>query len=366
MKFSQFGDTQKLEREVNECIDYLNRLIWSDTYQMQYFIVPKLNLILRSDLDISLFLDVTKEYRSNKQLLTRVAALLYIFTIAGILRLRLGRFFLKNFLLKGHDFYPIIIGGNNRLRFIDSSNSNALLIAKNSYSILFTKNAIRAYSSTSFSDLKIIPEIMSINDRVYFEKQIKGLAINRIAFTKTQNTSVNNALNSFFLRQKDLTRDIPFNTFLRYKKFILKYFLIKAGSKTKLDLYKTFVTVCDKAEDDYKMIDISVCPSHGDLNRGNIFLDQNRVMVIDWEYFMYRYAKYDFIIFSNNLRHQSLSDYVKFFNENNHSDFNIIVFLIEDLFFRILNFKDDVIDSQLHVDTLIELIYKNLLTFRPN
>ena len=124
-------------------------------------------------------------------------------------------------------------------------------------------------------------EIMPVNDRVYFEKQIKGLAINRIALTKTQNTSVNNALDSFFLRQKDLTRDISLNTFLRYKKFILKYFLIKATSKTKLNLYETFITVCNKVEQDYKNINISVCPSHGDLNRGNIFLDQDcRVLLL--------------------------------------------------------------------------------------
>lgn len=225
MKFSQFGDTKKLEREVNECIDYLNGFLWSDIHQKQYFIVPKLNLIMRSKLDVYLFLDVTKEYRSNKRFLTRFAALLYIFIIVGILKLGLGRFFLKDISLKGSDFYPIIIGGNNRLRFVDSSNSNALLIAKNPNSLLFTRNALRAYCQASFSDLNVIPQIIPINDRVYLEKQIDGLAINRVALTNAQNESVNAVLDSFFARQADLSKEISVSTLTRYKKSILKNFL---------------------------------------------------------------------------------------------------------------------------------------------
>tara|TARA_B110000046_G_scaffold62680_1_gene70193 strand:- start:2070 stop:3170 length:1101 start_codon:yes stop_codon:yes gene_type:complete len=361
MKFSQFGDTQKLEREVDECIDYLNGVLWSDTHQKQYFIVPKLNLILRSNLDVYLFLDVTKEYRSNKRFLTRVAALLYIFTIAGILKLRLGRFFLKDISLEGSDFYPIIIGGNNRLRFVDSSNSNALLIAKNSNSLLFTRNALRAYCQANFSDLDLIPQIIPINDRVYLEKQIDGLAINRIALTDAQNESVNNSLDSFFARQQDLSRDISVSTFLRYKKSILQNFSSGAKSRHISKLYKLFNSVSDKIEQYFGITEVPVSHSHGDLNRGNVFLDQDRVSIIDWEYFMYRYAKYDAILYKHDLRHQPLSAYVEFIKGKQHLDFNVILFLLEELSFRILNFKEDIADSQVYVDTLVELIYENLL-----
>ena len=361
MKFSQFGDTQKLEREVGECIDYLNGFLWSDIHQKQYFIMPKLNLILRSNLDVYLFLDVTKEYRSNKRFLTRVAALLYIFTIAGILKLRLGRFFLKDISLEGSDFYPIIIGGNNRLRFVDSSNSNALLIAKNSNSLLFTRNALRAYCQANFSDLDLIPQIIPINDRVYLEKQIDGLAINRIALTDAQNESVNNSLDSFFARQQDLSRDISVSTFLRYKKSILQNFSSGAKSRHISKLYKLFNSVSDKIEQYFGITEVPVSHSHGDLNRGNVFLDQDRVSIIDWEYFMYRYAKYDAILYKHDLRHQPLSAYVEFIKGKLHLDFNVILFLLEELSFRILNFKEDIADSQVYVDTLVELIYENLL-----
>jgi hypothetical protein len=360
MKFSQFSDTQKLEREVAECINYLNGFLWSDKHKKQYFYVPKLNLILRSNIDVYLFLDVTEEYRSNKRFLTRVAALLYIFTIAGILKLRLGRYFLKDISLEGSDFYPIIIGGNNRLRFVDSSNSNALLIAKNSNSLLFTKNAMRAYGKADFSDLNVIPEIIPINDRVYLEKQIDGLAMNRITLTDAQTESVNNSLDSFFSRQVDLSRDISITTLLRYKKSILQNFLAEAKSGHVSKLYKLFNSVSDKVEQHFGVTEVPVSPSHGDLNRGNIFLDQDRVSIIDWEYFMYRYTKYDVILYKHDLRHQPLSAYVAFVKGKQYLDFNVILFLLEELFFRILNFKEDIADSQVYVDTVVELIYENL------
>ena len=109
---------------------------------------------------------------------------------------------------------------------------------------------------------------------------------------------------------------------------------------------------------------MSVSPSHGDLNRGNVFLDQDRVSIIDWEYFMYRYVKYDIILYRYDLRHQPLLDYVEFLKGKQHLDFNIILFLLEELFFRILNFKEDIADSQVYVDSIIELIYENLLIDR--
>lgn len=361
MKFSQFGDIQKLEREVDECIDYLNGFLWSDTSEKKYFIVPKLNLILRSNVHMYFFLDVTKEYRFNKRLQTMVAAHLYISIIAVILKLGLGRFFLKDISLKGSDFYPIIIGGNNRLRFVDSSNSNALLVSKNSNSLLFIRNAMRAYCQAKFFDLDLIPQIIPINNRVYLEKQIDGLAINRIALTDAQNKLVNTTLDSFFARQEALSKNVSVSVLLRYKKSILQNFLSKGKSDSISNLYKIFKNVSDKVEYNFGMVEISVCPSHGDLNRGNIFLDQDKVSIIDWEYFMYRYAKYDIILYRYDLRHQSLSAYVEFMRGKQHLDFNTILFLLEELFFRILNFKEDIADSQVYVDTVVELIYENLL-----
>ena len=360
MKFSQFEDRQKLERELLECVDYLNSILWSGIQQKHYLVLPKLNLILRSDISLYLFLDITKEYRSNKKFHIRAAAHLYIFAIIFILILKLGRFFFKGISLEGSDFYPVIIGGNNRLRFVDSSNSNALLIAKNPNSLLFTKNAVRAFCKSIFSDMDIIPRLLPINDRVYLEEQIEALAINRKTLTDVENEIINKTLEAFYVRQEDSSRDITIKSYFRYKRQILRKFSVEIDLPHISNLYKLFCSFGNKVEQHFGPTKISVCPSHGDLNRGNVFLNQDRVMIIDWEYFMYRYTKYDSILFKYDLRHQPLSAYLDFLKENN-SDFNVILFLLEELFFRILNFKEDVPDSQLYVDTLVELIEKKLL-----
>jgi len=248
MKFSQFSDFQNIELEVAECISYLNGFLWSDSKKHQYFFIAKLNLILRSNIDIHLFLDVTKEYRSNKRFLTRVLSLCYILMIAGILRFRLGRFILKGISLEGSELYPVIIGGNNRLRFVDSSNNNALVVAKNSNSLLFTRNAMRAYCKASFSELDVIPGIIPINDRVYFEKQINGLSINRISLSDSQKVIVTHSLDSFFLRQQELTRTISISTYLRYKRSILERFEVNAASAKISDLFRLFIIISEKVQ----------------------------------------------------------------------------------------------------------------------
>ena len=56
-----------------------------------------------------------------------------------------------------------------------------------------------------------------------------------------------------------------------------------------------------------------------------------------------------------------LVDLKKFFKGKGYLDFNVVLFLLEELSFRILNFKEDIADSQVYVDALVELIDQNLL-----
>ena len=106
--------------------------------------------------------------------------------------------------------------------------------------------------------------------------------------------------------------------------------------------------------------EVKITPSHGDLNRGNIFYGQNKVSIIDWEYYMYRYIDYDRIIYMNDLRHKSLSNFSNFIKQAEQYDFDSIIFLVEELLFRILNFKLDILDSQMHIDEISYLIKQNI------
>lgn len=361
MKFDQFTDTQKLKREVADSLGYVNKFLWSNAKQSNFLLIPRLNVLFREDSDISLFLDVTKEYRSHKNTFRRVLAICYIIITAALLRIRLASFFFKVVPLEISEFYPVVLGGNNRLRLIDSSNSNAILISKNTDNDFFTNNAINAYQQRKFSRLGMIPEILPINKTLYFEKQIEGLAINRNVLDILETDIVAKSIESFFSRQEALSRGISFDTFLRYKSAILVQFANTYKSEKTSKLVELFIDTGRQVGNYLGNVSVKICPSHGDLNRGNVFLDQNKVYIIDWEYYMYRYIDYDRVIYCNDLRHKTSADYLSFFKEYDSFDFCVLTFLLEELSFRILNFKSDVSDSQVFIDTISMLIKQEIL-----
>ncbi len=360
MKFTQFKDRANHLREIEECVGYLNRHLWSDQKKTVFIEVPRLNLILRRDSDASLFLAVTKEYRSHKNFGKRLLAFGYIGLIALLLKLKLSTYFLNILILDVSEFYPVILGGNNRLRFIDSSNSNAILISKNTNSDFFTNNAINAYQQGYFSNLDVIPPVLAVTKKLYFEKQIDGLAINRFSLSDSESTVVDNSLNSLFKIPEKLCSVVSLEVFLKCKAEVLINYSNTFKSEKNSELIKLFFSVTEQVRRNFGDSEVKIAPSHGDLNRGNVFYGQNKVSIIDWEYYMYRYIDYDKVIYTNDLRHKSLSDYSIFMKQTDKHDFDTVIFLVEELLFRILNFKLDILDSQMHIDEISYLIKQNI------
>lgn len=361
MKFDQFTNIQNLEDEISDSIYAVNQFLLSDLKLSKFILIPRLNVLFRADANISLFLDVTKEYRSHTNINRRLLAIFYIGIIAVLLKFRVANYFFKVISLEVSEFYPVILGGNNRLRIIDSANSNALLVSKNTGNEFFTKNAIKAFQQGEFLSLGAIPEVLAINNTLYFERQIKGLAINRRVMCSDETDIVTNQISNFFSVQETLSRNISIRAFMRYKTAILIHFANISKSDKTSNLVELFISVGRQVEHHLGNISIIICPSHGDLNRGNVFLDKKDVHIIDWEYYMYRCIDYDRVIYDNELRHIVLSDYLEFFKKSDLFDFSALIFLLEELSFRILNFKSDVSDSQLFIDTITMLIKQEIL-----
>ena len=360
MKFSQFEDRENHLREIEECVGYLNRYLWNDQKKAEFIEVPRLNLILRRDSSVDLFLSVTKEYRSHKDFGKRLLAFGYIGLIALLLKLKLSTYFFNVLILDISEFYPVILGGNNRLRFIDSSNSDAILISKNTSSDFFTNNAISAYQHGNFYNLDVIPPILPVNSTLYFEKQVKGLAINRFTLSESGSAVVDSSINALFTRQKELCSVVSLEVFLKSKAEVLINYSNTFKSEKNSELIKLFFGVSDRVQRCLGDSEIKIAPSHGDLNRGNVFYGQNKVSIIDWEYYMYRYIDYDRVVYMNNLRHKSLADYSIFIKQTDKHDFDTVIFLVEELLFRILNFKLDISDSQIYIDEISYLIKQNI------
>jgi len=360
MKLSQFKDKNKRLRDIEICVSYLNQCLWNSSKKAEFIEISRLNLILRRDSNIGLFLDVTKEYRSHKNPGKRVLACGYISLIAFLLKMKLAGYFFSVLTLEVADFYPVILGGNNRLRFIDSSNSNAILISKNTNSDFFTSNAINAYQHGYFYNLDVIPIVLPVNSTLYFEKQIEGLAINRITLSESENAVVDSSINAFFTRQEELSEIVSLDVFLKQKAEVLVNYSNTFSSEKNSELIELFFGISEQIRRFLGDIEVRIAPSHGDLNRGNVFYSKGKVSIIDWEYYMYRYIDYDRIIYMNDLRHKSLSNFSNFIKQAEQYDFDSIIFLVEELLFRILNFKLDISDSQMHIDEISYLIKQNI------
>jgi hypothetical protein len=356
MKFSQFNDLEKVRIDLDNSLSYLKDLLDNDSGSHQFLYLGRVNMLFRKDANVGLFWDLTQEYRRNTHFPTKVLALGYVALCALLIKLRLARFVFKVFTFDAPIFYPVILGGNNRYRLIDSVNKTAILVAKSSRSEFFTSNAIRA-SSSNYADLGFIPAIYCLTRRVYLERQIRGMAVNRMSRNHLGDDSVERSLDLFFDRQKSTSRTISCRAFFRYKIAVLTSFSAPLQSKKISSLVDDFSKVADKLSTEMGLATIEVSLSHGDLNRGNVFIDESGISIIDWEFFLYRYIDYDRHIYFGNLRHRSLENYNRYILAMDNTSIGITLFLMEEYFFRILNYKDDLSDSEIflrNVKTLLD------------
>jgi len=360
MKFSQFKDTNKLQNEVYESLIYLNKIIKTASLNEKFYLIPKLNILIRKNTSVKLFLDVTKEYRKNKFFFTKYFSLIYILLTSILIKLRLAQLFFKTITIECPDFYPIILGGNNRFRLIEASNNHALVMAKTPKDIFFVKNAIRAKKEIPISKDIDIPNLIPINERVYYEEQIDSIAINRLSLNENQKGFLENSMNFFFNYQSIQSRTISIKSYLRYKLHVLNYYREINNDDVINDLVDEFKETIQKIYKKQSLRKLNVCLSHGDLNRGNVFINNEKLHIIDWEFFMYRFSKYDYYIYTKNLRHIDFDAYLKSLRGILSEDLDGIIFLLEELNFRILNYKDDVPHSKIFINQILEIIKQNI------
>jgi len=356
MKFSQFNDLEKVRIDLGNSLFYLKDLLDNDFGSHQFLYLGRVNMLFRKDANVGLFWDLTKEYRLNTHFPTKALALGYVALCALLIKLRLARFVFKVFTFDAPRFYPVILGGNNRYRLIDSANKTAILVAKSPRNYFFTSNAIRAFNFKAYADLVVIPSIAELTRRAYLECQISGVAINRLFLSPTSEKCVSRCLRLYFDRQKSVSRVISSKVFFRYKVAVLASFSATLQSKKINSLVDEFLEVADKLSTELEIKTVTIALSHGDLNRGNVFVNESGISIIDWEYFLYRYIDYDSVIYFGNLRHRSIEEYNNHIATIDNSKINVILFLVEEYFFRILNYKEDVIDSEILLSNVKALL----------
>lgn len=336
MKISQKGDTARYLDDIAAVLRDHQDCCMKSTAIETVVIIPKLNVIANKKISASLIWQLFSEYRHQRNLLKKTLLYIYTAIITLIIKINLPFFAKKKYLLD--EQYPAILGGNNRIRLISASNKYALVHAINDdakWSCDCVKEATKFYSNCGCIEL---PQIMSLPCGGYLEEQIIGVAINRLMFRGIEKTNIEleKVLSEFFDYQRKGGFKLSLDEYFEYKHEYLN------GKKTGENLIsnddlKFLLNLRDKLKEKTKSNDIDCIWAHGDLNAGNIFLSEdNKVYIIDWEYFGMRHQSYDRFVYSRNLRHgKSLEEYHLIMNSSEVS----VLDVLEEFIFCMVNGK---------------------------
>jgi len=361
MKITQYYNTEKYINLMRECIVCAADYLKLRCEKARCIEIPRLNIIIRENIDPKLFLRICLEYRFHRNTLTQWIARIYIYLIYVHLLFRAPLFLHNKSTFMMPFGYVAAMGGNNRVRLIDAMNAFALLIPSDAANSFFILNILSAYKPENRFPLNLMPKIFAFSDRLYFEQQVEGIAINRLRLSKIQQKFINDEMNHYFACQSESSYAVDINSFLSSRvEILLRYGALKDDL-----FYSMFVDLCSDVKKFVENLNITtyvqVSPSHGDLNLGNILYSTNRIFIIDWEYCYDRYMEYDRIVYSYNLRHLSTEDYVDFVENTSLDDINVLIFLIEDILFRFINYKKDLINSNQYINCIVDLIKSKIV-----
>lgn len=347
MKFSQFSDSEKRWSEVRTALQHIELVLDIDTVEFVWYYLPLINMIIRHDADPGLIYEIAEEYRSSDRLVRRLQGRLYLALIWLIFTSRLAHCFFEKLTLRGPRFYPIIVGGNNRIRIVDSCNSYAIVVAKGQEQAETISRVYRANDFIKRQGLEGVPPIFPLDEVCYLERQIRGIACNRLSAKTCCHQLVQDALQHLKAAQNNEKRTISATCYLRYLRLNAYKWAVTSrdphAQEKAYDFLALINTLLSHRNDD----EINIVPSHGDLNRGNAIVNESTLNIIDWEYFGLRSEDYDHVVFHYDLRHCRSIDYrdlvdSAFGNRLTHK----LVFLLEEYMFRLVNYKDDVADDK--------------------
>ena len=340
MKISQKGDTAEYLDSISAVLrDHQDCCVKSVDIQT-VVVIPKLNIIANKKISTALIWDLFSEYRYQRNPLKQFLTYFYTAIITISIRINLPLFEKREFLID--DQYPAILGGNNRIRLISACNKYALIHAISHDTKWSCDSVIQATKFYSNCGCIALPQILSLPCGGYLEEQIKGVAINRVTCRDIEKTNIDleKTLSDFFDYQLQEGFKLSIDEFFECKRDYL-YKKMTSENLVSIEELKYFLSLKSKLKDTIKSSDIECIWAHGDMNTGNIFISEDeKVYVIDWEYFGISHQSYDRFVYSRNLRHvKSLDEYTLILNSPEVP----VLDVLEEFIFNLVNGKSDIV-----------------------
>ena len=323
-----------------------DQFVDNDNIEMtKYYVNKRLSIIFSDNTPNELFYKSIAEYSHNKNFLKRAFQFFYVKVVA-IKFLR--KLFSDDFIYLPSFFSSFsIIGGNHRIRLLNIVNSKFLVLLKNGESSHFIQNELKVRSLTQINYLPSITH--ELNNNWFYESYESGIPFNRINLSKQKKLEYFNYL--FFLHNSKLI--LPTKEKINIKIYLESIQsditnLIKKGNFAP-DILPILYQLFSELEKYFfnSNIDIFTSYTHGDFQEGNLRIQDNRIIIIDWESSDRRFFLYDFFVLLGNPRHDKfilnsyytfkekihlLDDFpIDFINEN-----TMLLFFLEELKFYTL------------------------------
>ena len=340
MKISQKGDTAGYIDDIAAVLrDHQDCCVKSVDIKT-VVVIPKLNIIANKKISAALIWDLFSEYRHQRNFLKQFLSYIYTFIITLSIKLNLPFFEKRELLID--DQYPAILGGNNRIRLISACNKYALIHAISHETKWSCDCVIRATKFYSNCGCIALPQIMSLPCGGYLEEQIKGVAINRLTVRDIAKTNIEleKTLSEFFDYQRQKGFKLSIDEFFECKH---DYLCEKMTSENLVSIeeIKFFLSLKGKLKKIIESNDIECIWAHGDMNTGNIFISEDeKIYIIDWEYFGTRHQSYDRFVYSRNLRHVKSPDEYHLILKSPEVS---VLDVLEEFIFSMVNGKSDMV-----------------------
>ncbi len=299
-----------------------------------FYIYPRLNTVITNNP-----INEIKEYLHNEYAIS--GNLIKHFTVQLYMKLLLngnGKYSSKGLFINPiiDDADSILIyPGNRKIRIINFSKSYIDVVLKHGFSSNMLKNEVTFREK--FEDEKFILPIKDKKDRFFREKILKGRSLARINDVEDFNMYCKKVIKIKNKFENQFLESINSKEYIEKLKIKLNDY--NGKDKAMLKLWYEKIT---KSLNNF-MIPVSI--SHGDFQKGNVWIDENHnIIILDWETWDKRSIWYDKMIFYHRFRNskfyiQSLKNVISEHSNITEKVINIVdilkIFIVEDLIWNI-------------------------------